>query len=183
MKRSVQSAVLILGCCAALSLAGQGKGGGQGRRMGGPPSGTPQSRGQGQQAHGANPAKSGGQGAHGSGQSAVEHLQRHPEQAARVQQMLPPGTDMNSAADGFKNFGQFVSAVQVSKNLNIPFDQLKMKTTGSEAKSLGDAIHELRPNLSRNQVKDAIKAARQEGRQIRRETQNERGERKSPTTS
>ncbi len=97
--------------------------------------------------------------------------------------MLPPGTDTNSAADGFKNFGQFVSAVQVSKNLNIPFDQLKMKTTGPDAKSLGDAIHELRPDLSRDQVKDAVKAARQEERQIRRESRNEQRERKSPTKS
>jgi hypothetical protein len=183
MKRNVQSAILIFGCCAALLLAGQGKGGGQGRRTGGPPSGAPQSRGQGQESHGANPAKSAGQGTQRYGQSAVEHLQRHPEQAARVQQMLPPGTDMNSAAGGFKNFGQFVSAVQVSKNLNIPFDQLKMKTTGPDAKPLGDAIHELRPDLSRDQVKAAIKAARQEEKQIRKQSRSEQRGKKSPTKS
>jgi hypothetical protein len=175
MKRTVQSAVLILGCCTALLLAGQGKGGGQGRRMGGPPSGNPQSQGHGQEAHEGNPGKSGGQ-------SAVEHLQRHPEQSARLQELLPAGTDMNAAAEGFKNFGQFVAAAHASKNLNIPFDQLKMKTTGPGAKSLGDAIHELRPDLSQDQIKDAVKSAKREEKEIRRETRTKGREEKVSTT-
>jgi len=34
------------------------------------------------------------------------------------------------AAYGFKNLGQFVAATNVSKNLGIPFDQLKVQMTG-----------------------------------------------------
>src|SRR5581483_2655329 len=34
------------------------------------------------------------------------------------------------AAYGFKNLGQFVAATNVSKNLGIPFDQLKLQMTG-----------------------------------------------------
>jgi hypothetical protein len=34
------------------------------------------------------------------------------------------------AAYGFKNLGQFVAATNVSKNLGIPFDKLKMQMTG-----------------------------------------------------
>jgi hypothetical protein len=34
------------------------------------------------------------------------------------------------AAYGFKNLGQFVAATNVSRNLGIPFDQLKLQLTG-----------------------------------------------------
>jgi hypothetical protein len=41
------------------------------------------------------------------------------------------------AESGFKNHGQFIAALHVSKNLNIPFDQLKAKMTSSLPMSLG----------------------------------------------
>ena len=37
---------------------------------------------------------------------------------------------VDQGAYGFKNLGQFVAATNVSKNLNIPFDQLKLQMTG-----------------------------------------------------
>lgn len=182
MKQNLQSAVLILGCCGVLALAGQGQGRGQGagRRMSGPAM-TPQSQGQGQ-GRGTMTGQPSNRAMQGSGRSAVDHMQRHPEQAARVQEMLPPGTDVNAAADGFKNFGQFVAAAHVSKNLNIPFDQLKQKMTGPDSKSLGDAIHELKPDLPAGQVKEAVKAAKQEEKQVRRESQTKRHEGKGSTS-
>ena len=83
--------------------------------------------------------------------------------------MLPPGTDLKTAESGFKNRGQFIAALHVSKNLNIPFDQLKAKTTGvaatstgqtsSTPMSLGKAIHELRPNMPENQANEEAKRA------------------------
>lgn len=51
-------------------------------------------------------------------------------QDARLLAMLPPGTDLQSAAQGFKNRGQFIAAVNASTNHNISFDELKSKMTG-----------------------------------------------------
>ena len=73
--------------------------------------------------------------------------------------MLPAGTNLKTAASGFRNQGQFIAALHVSKNLGIPFDQLKAKMTGSDPMSLGQAIHALKPNMSENGVhKEAEKA-------------------------
>ena len=61
-------------------------------------------------------------------------------------------------AYGFKNLGQFVAAVNVSRNLGIPFEQLKLQMTGltvnasgqvtqsnTPTKSLGQSIQTLKP--------------------------------------
>jgi hypothetical protein len=97
-------------------------------------------------------------------------LQTHPELASRLAKLLPAGADVNAAESGFKNQGQFIAALHVSKNLNIPFDQLKAKVTGviaqangqtttSTPMSLGKAIHELRPDMTADQANDAAKIA------------------------
>ena len=44
--------------------------------------------------------------------------------------MLPPGTNIQDAALGFKNRGQFIAAVNASTNHNIPFVELKARMTG-----------------------------------------------------
>jgi len=64
-------------------------------------------------------------------------LSEHPELASKVQSMLPKGTSLDTAASGFKKLGQFVAAVHVSNNLNIPFDQLKGKMVNDAEFSLG----------------------------------------------
>jgi hypothetical protein len=56
----------------------------------------------------------------------------------------PPITDLQAASMGFKNLGQFVSAVHVSNNLNIPFATLKTEILKDG--SLGKAIKTLRPD-------------------------------------
>jgi hypothetical protein len=92
----------------------------------------------------------------------VERINRNPQLKAKVESLLPPGMTMEMAAMGFKNQGAFISALHVSKNLNIPFDQLKAKMTGQDGASLGKAIHELRPNLTEKQANaEAEKAERQ----------------------
>ena len=78
-----------------------------------------------------------------------------PQLAARLQPLLPPGTTLAQAAQGFRNQGQFIAALHVSKNLGIPFAQLKAEMTGTDHDSLGRAIQELRPTA------DAQAAARQ----------------------
>jgi hypothetical protein len=97
-------------------------------------------------------------------------LQTRPELASRLAKLLPAGADVKAAESGFKNQGQFIAALHVSKNLNIPFDQLKTKVTGATVQasgqtttstpmSLGKAIHELRPEMTVDQANDAAKIA------------------------
>jgi hypothetical protein len=79
--------------------------------------------------------------------------------SAQLQALLPSGTTLSSAAEGFHNEGQFVAALHVAHNLNIPFDQLKAKVTGTDAESLGKAIHSLRPSLDSKAIKSDNKLA------------------------
>jgi hypothetical protein len=65
----------------------------------------------------------------------------------KLQPRLPEGTDVTAAAAGFKSLNAFVSAVNVSANLHIPFDKLKAKIV-TEKKSLSQAIQALKPASS-----------------------------------
>ena len=93
---------------------------------------------------------------HDHGGSVAAKLAKNTALASKLQALLPPGTDLQAAAAGFKNLGQFVAAVHVSKNLGIPFDQLKAKMTGPNAESLGKAIQQLAPTAD---AKAALKTA------------------------
>jgi hypothetical protein len=55
---------------------------------------------------------------------------KNPKLEARLLTLLPAGTNIQDASQGFKNLGQFVAAVHVSNNLNIPFADLKTAMTG-----------------------------------------------------
>ena len=57
------------------------------------------------------------------------------------------GTNVVSAASGFRNLGQFVAAVNVSRNLGIPFTQLKADMV-TKHMSLGQSIQALRPSAN-----------------------------------
>src|SRR5437667_7528423 len=83
----------------------------------------------------------------GSKNTLNEQLAHNTHLSSKLQSLLPANVKLQDAADGFKNMGQFVAAVHVSHNLNIPFDQLKGKMTGKPPMSLGKAIHELDPNV------------------------------------
>lgn len=66
--------------------------------------------------------------------------------ASRLEAMLPEGMTLESAAAGFKNDGQFISSLVVSKNLGIPFAEVKNRVTAGQ--SLGAAIQALKPGIS-----------------------------------
>lgn len=90
-------------------------------------------------------------------------LARNTKLASKLQPLLPAGTNLQTAAGGFKNLGQFVAAVHVSKDLGIPFNQLKAKTTGPNAVSLGKAISELKPGANaKEEAKEANKEAKED---------------------
>ena len=68
-----------------------------------------------------------------------QKLQKNTNLAAKLQTRLPAGTDLNTAAAGFRNLGQFVAAVNVSNNLGLDFTTLKTAMV-TDGKSLGQAI-------------------------------------------
>jgi hypothetical protein len=79
------------------------------------------------------------------GRAIAENIARNPQQQARLQAMLPSGMTLEQAAEGFRNQGQFIAALEASKNQNIAFADLKAKMTGDNPLSLGQAVQELRP--------------------------------------
>jgi len=68
-----------------------------------------------------------------------QKLQKNTNLAGKLQPRLPAGTDLNTAAAGFRNLGQFVAAVNVSNNLGLDFTTLKTAMV-TDGKSLGQAI-------------------------------------------
>lgn len=84
--------------------------------------------------------------------------------SARLQALLPPNTNLTDAAMGFKNQGQFIAALHVAHNLNIPFDQLKTEMTGPDHDSLGKAIHDLRPDLTPKTASNNVKLAQNQAK-------------------
>jgi hypothetical protein len=148
----------LITCVAVAALAipqalyaqpGRGGGGGAGRVNA--PAGPPVVR----AGKGGGPAGAG----HGIGAPRLTRLENNTALSARIQPLLPAGADMHSAAMGFRNDGEFIAALHVSRNLGIPFDQLKSRMTDN-GQSLGKAIQTLRPELPKNTVKEAVRTAR-----------------------
>jgi hypothetical protein len=79
------------------------------------------------------------------GRTIAGNIARNPQQEARLKAMLPAGMTLEQAADGFRNQGQFIAALEASKNRSIPFADLKAEMTGENALSLGQAMQKLRP--------------------------------------
>lgn len=116
--------------------------------------------GAGHESHDFDKGSQSGLSAHGSGGSNfVARLSKNTSLSSRLQPLLPTGENLQTAAMGFKTQGQFIAALHVSHNLNIPFDQLKADMTGPKHDSLGAAIHDLRPDLSSKLVKNNVKLA------------------------
>ena len=101
-------------------------------------------------------------GSQGGQKTAGQLLTQNTKLASKLQSLLPAGTDLQTAASGFKNLGQFVAAVHVSHNLGIPFDQLKAKMIGPPSESLGKAIQQLQPAAN---AKAAVKTAQKQADQ------------------
>jgi hypothetical protein len=95
----------------------------------------------------------------------VSRIQQNPELSAKLQSLLPktgPNSTLAGAAMGFKNEGQFIAALHISHNLNIPFDQLKAKMTGDPSMSLGKAIHALNPSMPPKDLDREVNKAEKE---------------------
>jgi hypothetical protein len=57
-------------------------------------------------------------------------LSTKPQMLAKVERVLPGITDLNAATAGFKNYGQFVAAVNATQNQGLNFAKLKALMTG-----------------------------------------------------
>ncbi|MBI2187700.1 MAG: hypothetical protein HYU37_11385 [Acidobacteria bacterium] len=77
--------------------------------------------------------------------SIAANIAKDPKLEARVKAMLPPGMTLEEASEGFRNQGQFVAALQASKNLDLDFADLKAEMTGANPLTLGEAIQKLKP--------------------------------------
>ena len=100
-------------------------------------------------------------------------LSQNTQLSSKLSTLLPAGTDLQTAAAGYRNLGQFVAAVHVSHNLDIPFAQLKCTelataaacpnmTVPSKSSHLGQAIQTLKPTMSSTDSKSAAKQAEKE---------------------
>src|SRR4029078_4867745 len=84
--------------------------------------------------------------------------------AAKLTPLLPKGMTLETAANGFRNQGQFIAALHVSKKLGLPFASLKTEMTGADRLSLGKAIQKLRPTAdAKTATKQAEKQADDDG--------------------
>ena len=75
-----------------------------------------------------------------------QKLQRNTNLASKLEGRLPAGTNLMTAADGFRNLGQFVAAVNVSNNLGLSFTELKTAMV-TDGMSLGQAIQDQRQSV------------------------------------
>jgi hypothetical protein len=79
--------------------------------------------------------------------------------STRITPLLPASTSLPAAAAGFHSDSDFIETVHAAHNLNIPFEDLKAKTTGKGSVSLDSAIRKTRPDLDSKTVKDNVTLA------------------------
>jgi hypothetical protein len=89
-------------------------------------------------------ARGGGRERGGSEREGASFIAKiNPQLRARLESMLPSGMTLEQAADGFRNQGQFIAALQQSQNRDISFGDLKAQMTGDNPLSLGEAMRKL----------------------------------------
>jgi hypothetical protein len=74
-------------------------------------------------------------------------ISNNPNQLARVTAMLPQGMTLEQATAGFRNQGQFIAALNASKNQGVPFADLQKAMT-VDGLSLGQAVRGLKNTSS-----------------------------------
>jgi hypothetical protein len=84
--------------------------------------------------------------------AVAQKLSTKPNMIERARAVLPPGTDLNLATAGFKNYGQFVAAVNNAQNHGLDFARLKALMTGINL----DGTRTGQPTLSLGQAKQRL---------------------------
>jgi hypothetical protein len=91
-------------------------------------------------------------------------LDRDPYLSSVVKPLLPPRMTVTNAAMGFKNERDFIAALHVSKNLAIPFDQIKTRMTAAHRMSLTDSLRDIRSQMSKKDAKGEVKKAEEQAK-------------------
>lgn len=112
--------------------------------------------------HGINPRPNARMARMHMKKSPAELLAQNTRLSGRLKTMLPTGENVQQAASGFKNLGKFVAAVNISHNLDLPFNQFKSKVTSGD--SLGKAIHKMDSTLTHKEIKSQVKKAKRQAR-------------------
>jgi hypothetical protein len=86
-------------------------------------------------------------------------LDRNTYLSSEVKPLLPPRTTVMDAATGFKKEKEFLAAAHLSRNLGIPFDQIKTRMTAEHRMSLTDALRDIRSDMSKKEAKEEVKKA------------------------
>jgi cation transport regulator ChaB len=89
---------------------------------------------------------------------------RNPYLSSVLKPLLPPRTSIMDAAAGFKNQRQFIVALHLSKNLGIPFNQIKTRMTGEHRMSLNDSLRDALPGMTKNLAKAEVNKAEQQAK-------------------
>jgi hypothetical protein len=156
----MKQSLIVFVLASSLAVFGQGR---PASHPGGPPSDM------GSTGSGAGTGHARGTGDSRSvGQSQGMSQTQQPLKSAQINsgafRMLEKKTGMTSdqlqqlyASSGAKNFGQFVSAVVVSKNMGLDTNQV---LNGLKTQSLGQTLQSM--GVSRDAAKDAIKKANRE---------------------
>lgn len=87
------------------------------------------------------------------------------ELSSRVSTLLPPGSNVSSAAAGFHDENQFISTAQAAHNLNLPFADMKDRVTAGQ--SLSDAIHAMKPDMSESDARAGAQTASSQAARLR----------------
>jgi hypothetical protein len=83
-------------------------------------------------------------------------ISTHPSLEERIKPILQgTGMTLDQASRGFKNQGQFISALHASKNLDIPFKDLRTQMV-TDNRSLGQSIQALKKTAD---ASTAVRAA------------------------
>ena len=122
MKRSIVlfvalGSLLAPGSGSLLAQKGQG-------RMGGPGLGSTRPPVTGNSSPSGNtgkaPSATSATTMHSDAMGASARLANNAPLSARIQPLLPAGATVSAASTGFRNQGEFISTLHVSRNLNIP---------------------------------------------------------------
>ena len=80
-------------------------------------------------------------------------IERNPYLSSIVKPLLPLRMPITMAAAGFKGDKQFLAALHASRNIGIPFNEIKTRMTGDHRMSLSDALRKIRPEMTQNLAK------------------------------
>jgi hypothetical protein len=100
-------------------------------------------------------------------------LERNPQLSSRLEELLPENMSLADAAADFRSQGQFIAALRVSENLGLSFTELKMRMTGEDPMSLGEAIHDMKSDMTESQARTEARRAEAQAKALENQAKAE----------